>query len=511
MLDLGPPGSAARKGLDVMSRALDDVAFHRSLSKRPGNEKPMSRLQVALVQAIEQLMEDGTGDTMTIRVARQWGKNECAAQVHVRHLEKRVGRGGCIVRAAPSARPQLVNSKRRIEKIARNDPLFDWNAFRRREGYIFEYGYDDQVPSEIYFLSADESANVEGATADRLLDMDEAHKTDRYVFQERFEPMTASTNAPRVLWGVAGSKDDLLFEEMQKNLEMGKSHRVINIPARYIAETNEIYRQHYEGRIARLGPTHPVILTQYDLVDVDPESGAFNANHRHSLFGSDHMREERPRRRKAGQYYVVVIDVAGEEEEKSDLEDEAERKESPDSTSVMVARIDTRKTYMQKPMVEILDMHRWVGFKMVPVPGESGGMTLQEKLIQILMRWQPRVTLIDSRGIGQPLASWLSRIWKGRVEKYAASLPSTTQDLYETWAMLNIGQLKCFRDDGSEVYRDLVKELGWAVAKHTLDKVNLAKPKGADHKIDLAKCLTYLPRAAALVTRGRTWAFNVSL
>lgn len=499
--------------LELFRRAFLDVDFHRRLSKRGQDPKPLNPLQVHVARTVEELMFDGSGDTLTIRLPRQSGKNEISGQIHERHLLRCAGTGGCIVRAAPSFRPQLINSKRRLDKIARADPLFDFGSLRWREGYIAEYGAHDQPGSEIHFLSADEQARPEGATADVLLDLDEAHKVDPFVFGERFEPMTASTNAPKVMWGVAGCKDDLLYQEMQRNLELGLTHRVINVPARVVSEFNEIYRMHYEGRIKRLGADHPIVLTQYDLVDVDELGTAFSKYHRDQLFDSDFNRELRPTRRRAGQKYIAVIDVAGEEEEELDLQKMQEEgaRQAPDCTTILICRIDSRRSYMDKPLFEIVDMKVWIGLKMIPAPGDAA-KSLQERIMDTLQTWRPRVTLIDSRGIGKPLSSWIDRVWKGgKVVQYAASLATTTEDLYETWALLNTGQLRCFRSDGSAEYAELQRQLGWVVAKHTRDMVNLEKPRGSDRKIDLAKALTYLPRAAAAASRSRAWSFSARL
>ena len=498
----------------IFERAFVDPDYHRRLTKPGLDPKPLDPLQVRILQQLEDLMRDGTGDVLTIRLPRQYGKNELSGQAHERHLLQRVGLGGCIVRAAPSFRPQLVNSKRRLEQIARADPLFDFRGgFRWREGYIAEYGGPGQVPAEIHFLSADEQARPEGATASVLLDIDEAHKIDPFVFGERFAPMTASTNAPTVMWGVAGCKDDLLFQEMMRNLELGQSHRVINVPAKVIAEFRPVYRTHYEQRVRRLGADHPIILTQYDLVDIEELGSAFGEQHREKLFDSDFTRQTKPpMRRRAGQNYIVVIDVGGEEEEAVDMESmEANQGRAPDSTAILIARCDSRRAYMDKPLIEIFDIKRWVGAKMMPAPGDAQ-LSLQERILQVLSTWRPRVTLIDSRGIGKPLASWLKSVWKGgKVVQYAAALTTTSEDLYETWALLNTGQLRCFRDDSSEEYNELRRELGWAVAKHSKDLVNLDKPRGGDRKIDLAKALTYLPRAAAAISRSRTWSFSARL
>ena len=51
------------------------------------------------------------------------------------------------------------------------------------------------------FLSAHEQSNVVGATADLLLEVDEAQDVDEEKFAKEFLPMAAAQNATIVLYG----------------------------------------------------------------------------------------------------------------------------------------------------------------------------------------------------------------------------------------------------------------------------------------------------------------------
>ncbi|HUU45672.1 MAG TPA: hypothetical protein VM118_08050, partial [Acidobacteriota bacterium] len=104
-------GLDTEKIVEVFRRAFMDPDYHRRLEKAnaPGTAKPLRPEQVRILKDVELLMGDGTGDTMTIRLPRQYGKNEIAAEIHKRHLLRRCVSGGTIVRAAPTFRPQIVN------------------------------------------------------------------------------------------------------------------------------------------------------------------------------------------------------------------------------------------------------------------------------------------------------------------------------------------------------------------------------------------------------------------
>jgi len=486
-------------------RAFQDPDFHRRLERQPGMAKPLKAEQTRILMDIEALIADGTGDTMTIRLPRQYGKNEIAAEIHKRHLLRRCVTGGSIVRAAPTFRPQIVNSMRRLHKLCRNDPLFEYERLNMAQGFIAEYG-----EAEVFFLSSDEKANPEGATADVALDMDEAHKTSMESYEERFVPMCASTNAPQILWGVAAAKTDLLYKTRQRNFELGLGHRNIQIPAMVIAETDPIYRRHYENRVSRLGADHIVVETQYNLVDVDSIGGAFKPHHRNSLFDSIHGRQDMPIRRD-GCTRVTVIDLAGEEELTEELDEiQTERFDSPDSTVIWHAEIDRMDVVSDKPMIRILDCVRLTGVRMQAVPGDDR-LSTQEIILDQLNRWKPETTLIDARGLGQATARWLDKVWHGRVIQYAATRSTASEDMFDTYAYLNLGQLKMWRDDNSDEYRQLQREIVWVQRKVTDGEVaNLVKPSPGK-KIDMIKAITYLPRAAQDVAARQVFGFSARL
>jgi hypothetical protein len=504
----GTPLSAQEEAVVAMYiQAFEDPDYHRRLERRRGSAKPLRPLQVRIIKDIEGLISDGSGHTMTIRLPRQYGKNEIAATIHERHLMKRCVEGGSIVRAAPTFRPQIVNSVRRLQKVALNDPLFDMDRFSMKQGFIAEYGQ-----AEVIFLSSDSMANVEGATANVLLDMDEAHRTDRKTYEEKFVPMTASTNAPQLLWGVAGDKTDLLYWARMRNFEMGLGDRNIQVSASVISESDPVYAAHYQNRVDRLGADHPVVETQYNLVDLDALGGAFKLHHRASLFDSDHDRQSIPSY-KSYCSVITVIDLAGEEESE-DKYDEAQRDkgESPDNTVIINAEVDRSDVVGDKPKIRVLDATVMRGLKMQGVSGDSS-ISLQEALIENLNRWQPDVTVIDAKGIGHSTASWLERVWHGTVCKYSATAPSASEDIFATYAWLNLGQMKWWRDDGSREYKQMVQEMSWTERKVTrAEQINIMKPhKRSDKKIDMVKALTYLPRAVGEVSVSEVFGFSARL
>lgn len=503
-----PLTAEEQRVVDMMSRAMEDPDFHRRLELQPGEARPLKPWQVHLVNLIERKMAVKDGSTLTVRISRQAGKNEIAATVHDRHLLRKAGTGGNIVRAAPTFKPQIVTSKLRLETILERDPLMDRKAFRWREGYIATYGR-----ATVTFMSSDPNARQEGATADELLDIDEAHLTNQEVYSERLAPMTASTNASKVMFGVAGQRDDLLYATRERNMELGKMDDNIQITAERLSEIDEVYRGHYEARIEELGEGHPVIQTQYKLVDIDSLGGAFTHEHQKKLFSGEHPPMEAPLRR-AGVHTVAVIDLAGEEEQPQDVEEATNAKgRDPDCAVVMIGEVDDTLRRADKPMLRIVKAYRWVGLPIQAAPGDQR-TSLQEMIMQVLGVWRPEATVVDARGLGISTASWLARVWNGTVVQYHATLPSTTEDLYWTWAYINTGQMQMYADDGSPEYRQLKREVGWVRAKYsgeaTSSRVNLQKPSKGQ-KIDMVKALTYLRLAAQELEGSYVWGMKARL
>lgn len=476
--------------------ALRDPAFHRYLmfgaadavlASRLGRElrtgEAQGRLpwpQLEIVRRVERAIAERSGEVITVRMARQTGKNETEGFIECRALAVFRGIPGSVyIRCAPTWKPQIVNSKLRLEKFTKADPLVRGKV-RNREGYIVECG-----GAQVHFLSAGPTANVVGATASIALSVDEAHKIDRGKFEEDLGPFTASTNAPTVMWGVAADKLDMLHEYHERNRG---TDRFLEYPADVWCELSSAYAAHYAGRVAALGKDHPVILTQYDLVDVESAGGYLNAAQRAALFSGDHPRLTAPR---DGMAYALLVDIGGESEQEGD--DEALRGDDPgrDYTWVHVVEWDLRAPVLPYPEARIVEAFWWTGRQHMAVAPE---------LVRIARAWRVSSGVIDARGVGEAVAMEVSRAVPC-VEPYKASAPDVSADCYDLLARLNTGRVRFWKADpaADPEYREMAAE-----TRHTRyeirghDLMRLTKPRGtgaAGLHIDALKALTYLHRA----------------
>lgn len=461
---------------ELIRRALTDPAFHRERFY----ERPLSWPQVEAIRLIEKHLDSKSGKILTIRSARQTGKNEVSATVEERFLLKYQRCGGTIVKSAPTYKPQIVNSKRRLDQMMRTDPFFGKSG-GYREGYIKQVG-----KASVEFLSADKSSNVEGATASCLLEIDEAHKTDKGKFEEAFAPMTASTGAATVMYGVAAAKNDLLYEHRIFNEAHDKGLN-LQFPAALWCEINPAYARHYEERRKKLGPDHPVILTQYDLVDIEAIGGFFNRWQRLNLLESQHRRKLM---RESERQVVATIDIAGEAEDGEDLS--PERGESKrDQTTCLIWAVDWEKVENDIPEMRLLDLYWWVGAPLAE--GPSGLPSQKRILLDLLKKWRVDKAVVDARGVGEETASYLGKN-HGSVIEYKATQDTVSDDCYSLLAYVNNGQVKIFQNDGSPDYAELVKQIEHAAKEiRAHDRMAVVKPAGSQTKhIDMVKAMTYL-------------------
>ena len=89
--------------------------------------------------------------------------------------------------------------------------------WKKESGYIYKLN-----TARIYFLSGGPEANIVGATASTLLEVDEAQDVQIAKFDKDINPMAASTNATRVFWGTAWTSKTLLARELGPHVPLSE-------------------------------------------------------------------------------------------------------------------------------------------------------------------------------------------------------------------------------------------------------------------------------------------------
>ncbi len=114
--------------------------------------------------------------------------------------------------------------------------------------------------ARLTFLSGAPESSIVGATANALLEVDEAQDVTIAKYDRDVAPMGASTCATRVFWGTAWTSTTLLARELRDAQTAEKAdgiRRVFRITADDVAAEVAAYRRHVDEMVARLGAPIP--------------------------------------------------------------------------------------------------------------------------------------------------------------------------------------------------------------------------------------------------------------
>ena len=403
--------------------------------------KPLYPYQNEAAQAILRSIYSGQGCIFTVMMARQSGKNQLSAVLEAYLLACMPQR--TIVKAAPTFTPQIIHSRLRLLSLLDVPMLRDrvWQS----QGHIIGLAPQaDPVALRVHagprvmFFSAAAESNVVGATADLLLEIDEAQDVACEKFNRDFRPMAATTNATTVLYGTAWSDTTLLAQQRASNLELAQrtgERRHFEYDWRTLAAINPAYRTFVEQEIARLGQDHIAIQTQYCLRPISG-AGYFFSPLQLTLWQGGHAWEETP---SSEGWYVAGMDVAGEERPAPGAASVALLvNQTPptkrDSTVITIGRVQYNELGL--PALHIVHQAWWTGMPHI----EQYAAT-----VALVERWGIRSLVIDATGLGAGLASLLvSRLGQERIIPFTFTRPSKSRLAYQLLSLLNSGRLKLY-------------------------------------------------------------------
>ena len=369
----------------VIKHWLSDIStFSRLVLKRP-----LRAYQLAPAQAILASVLGGKGRRFAVMMSRQAGKNEMAAQLEAYLLNLYRRRGGQIVKASPTFKPQTINSMLRLEEHL--DNFWNRGNWRKRQRFIFELDR-----ARCLFFSAGTRANVVGGTASILLECDEAQDVSPVKWRKDFEPMGASTNVTTAFFGTAWTSSTLLAAtaaELERIQRKDGVRRVFKVRADEVGAEVPAYAAYVGKRVAALGRNHPLIKTQYFLEEIDDQTGMFPAQRR-ALMRGEHERQREPI---PGRRYALLIDVAGEDEQAGGPEDRASLKNPRrDATALTVVEVEVRRGAL--PGYRVVDRRLWLG---------EAHTALYRELLALAHHWHAAWVVVDATGVGAGLASFL--------------------------------------------------------------------------------------------------------
>jgi hypothetical protein len=435
--------------VQLIKAFLSDVGrFSRAVVGRP-----LRGYQLGPARAVVESVLAKRGETFAIVMSRQAGKNELSAQLeaYLMNLFQQV-RGASLVKAAPTYKPQTIISQMRLHDCLDNA----WNApfLHGEHQHIVRLGR-----CRIMFYSAQPGANVVGATASVLLECDEAQDVDADKWSKDFAPMAASTNATTVFYGTIWTSRTLLAQvirELRRRELADGLQRVFLVPWEVVAAEVPSYGEYVRKEMARLGADHPIIKTQYKLVEIDEAGRLFSAE-RVAMMQGTHRRRRAPER---GGVYVITVDVAGEDEaeEGEELRAEEPRKDSTVATIFEVDLATVEDPLIGFPTYRAVDRHWWTGVK---------HSQLYSALLDLVRTWRAWYLIVDATGVGAGLASFLTRKLgaydaqpPGRVYAFKFSAKSKSELGWNFVGLVESGRYKDYADDRAAETEQFWREVG---------------------------------------------------
>ncbi len=421
--------------------------------------------QLEVARAAMDSIQKGAGLTFSVEIARQGGKNELSAHLEVLLLTLYMARGGNLIKCSPTFKPQTIISMERLKQ--RLDDFGFNSIYRLCMGYIVQLGNAKAV-----FLSAEGSSSVVGHTADLLLEIDEAQDVSKEKYTREFRPMASAANVSTILYGTAWDDSTLLEEIKQTNRELERKDG-INRHFRYdwqeVGRHNPDYLRFVQAERQRLGEGHPLFRTQYALLPIT-HGGGFLSRQQIALMLGEHHRQSHPDGKKT---YIAGIDLAGEYEQEMLLQGAFATKQSltdtrfprcagndhvrgHDSTVITIAEMDA--TNPSQPVLKIVEQYRWTG---------TPHSQLYAQMTDILRNiWNCHRIVVDSTGIGQPIASFLRKELGSRVLPFVITTKSKSDMGFELLSLVNSSRLKLYKQDGSHEYKETLFELERARARY---------------------------------------------
>ncbi len=425
------------------------------------------------------------GATLTVMMPRQSGKNEIAAVLAACLLRAHARTGGTLIVCAPTRDPQArISAERILAAVAATDALVPAAGQSNARGDAIAVGR-----ARALLLSASPQANVAGHTASIALIADEAQDIEEAWFNRQFRPMLATTGAPAILFGTAWNGRTLIERAAAANRARDAAtargpRRHYQASWREVAASAPAYGAYVESERARLGATHPLFLSQYELV---PGETAGRLLPRDLLAAIEGVHDplERPA---AGERYVAGLDFGGEGE-------------GADATVLTIARVDTPAGGGEGGAIcRVLMQREWCAAPWARVLDELRALD---------RTWAFACLCVDATGLGAPLAAQLRPRLGARLDEFVFTSASKSALGHALLAAARTGRLALPRDDGSAEAARCREELAACEASLVAGgRLTWGNTHGHDDYVaSLALCLRAaetagLPRLAVGRARG---------
>ena len=372
--------------MSTFKQTIKQVAKRFDYFTERGGGIRLYRYQLEPAKAILNSIFHGLGHTIVVVISRQAGKDELLVNLIAFLLNIFAHREKEIVIANPTYKPQTQKMMMRFEnRLSHN--LLTKLFWRKRTDFMRMIG-----SAIANFLSADGQANVVGASASLALIVNEAQDVDQTTYDKKFVPMTASTNATKVICGTVWTTKTLLAREMRAARELEKQDgvkRLFLYTADHVRKVNKAYGNFVDGQIAKLGRQHPLVKTQYFCEEIDELTGMFNASRRALMIG-DQPSQDAPI---PGHIYALCMDVGGQDEALLNLDGMGNP--GRDYVTIGIADIDLSSLEtLQAPIYRRVKRFEFQGQNHVSIFGV---------LMALVDTWHIQYIILDATGVGEGL------------------------------------------------------------------------------------------------------------
>ncbi len=402
-----------------------------------GSKVRLRHYQEGVALAIIDSVIKKKGLSFVVMFPRQSGKNELQAAIETYLLTLFSQLDAEIVKVSPTWKPQSYNAMKRLERIlARN--LITQKIWKKERDYIYKID-----GASCKFLSGSPEANLVGATASLLLEVDEAQDILPSKFDKDIAPMAASTNATRVFWGTAWTSRTLLHRELIAAREAETRDgikRTFVLTAEDVSKEVPAYGMFVAAQVAKTGRQNPLIKTQFFSEEIDGEGGMFAA-YRLALMQGSHSPADNPQ---PGRVYAILLDLAGEDEGLKAQDGELSNP-GRDATALTIVEVDLSTLadlVIKAPTYKVVSRFLWVGVKHSQLYGEV-------KALADL--WKARYLVLDATGIGAGLASFLDKALPGRVIPFIFTSSSKSKLGWDFLGIIDSGRWKEHKTSGDSL------------------------------------------------------------
>ena len=379
------------------------------------------------------------GERFAVTFPRQSGKNETQAQLESALMAASLRRGGTIVKILPTEKNQGVVSRDRLEKVLRGGLSPD--APVRSSKAQTSWG-----STRVRYLSAGPNSAIVGATADLMLEVDEAQLVPPEKFDRDAAPMAASVNAARVFWGTAWDDQTLLSRESRQALADGDKagqKQLFLTDAAAVGMEVPAYADFVRRQVDSLGREHPTVRTQFFCEEISDLTGMFTPE-RCAMMRGVHPPLSGPEKDRC---YVFLVDIAGSDELNTKARQTSGFDDRRDATVVTICDValpqdaEGRELWEKGPVWKVIARRYYRN-----LPADL----LKAELTREIEFWDPARVALDHTGLGCMLSDYLCRKYPGICRTYDITASAKSEMAWNFLAMVNTGRWQEYRIDVAE-------------------------------------------------------------